>query len=70
MNPHNPCPCCSEPLLRHARRGGVYWFCPHCHQEMPNLSSTLTALAAARQPRKVLESMKALDCIPELLKVG
>ncbi|TVQ18022.1 MAG: hypothetical protein EA367_15915 [Leptolyngbya sp. DLM2.Bin15] len=37
----NTCPCCSEPLLRHARRGGVYWFCPHCRQEMPNLASVV-----------------------------
>ncbi|MBD1852251.1 hypothetical protein [Leptolyngbya sp. FACHB-711] len=43
MNTSTLCPCCSEPLLRHARRGGVYWFCPHCHQEMPNLALTLTA---------------------------
>lgn len=61
MNTHNPCPCCSEPLLRHARRGGVYWFCPHCHQEMPNLFSTLTA---ARQ------SAKAFDRLPDFLKAS
>ena len=61
MNTHNPCPCCSEPLLRHARRGGVYWFCPHCHQEMPNLSSALTA---ARQ------SAKAFDRLPDFLKAS
>jgi hypothetical protein len=52
MNTLNECPCCSEPLLRHARHGGVYWFCPHCRQEMPNL---LSALAADRKPAKQLE---------------
>jgi ribosomal protein L37AE/L43A len=31
------CPCCSEPLLRHARHGRIYWFCTHCWQEMPDL---------------------------------
>ncbi|MCU0569835.1 MAG: hypothetical protein MUF49_25085 [Oculatellaceae cyanobacterium Prado106] len=43
MNTSNQCPCCSEPLLRHARQGGVYWFCPRCRQEMPNLLSAIQA---------------------------
>lgn len=34
----NTCPCCSEVLLRHIRHDGVYWFCQHCWQEMPNFS--------------------------------
>ncbi|HBQ99645.1 MAG TPA: hypothetical protein DD761_14220 [Cyanobacteria bacterium UBA11691] len=29
------CPCCSYPLLRHIRSTGMYWYCTHCHQEMP-----------------------------------
>lgn len=33
----NPCPCCSAPLLRHARHNSIYWFCPRCRQEMPVL---------------------------------
>jgi hypothetical protein len=37
----NPCPCCSQPLLRHARQSKIYWFCPRCRQEMPNLSDVL-----------------------------
>jgi hypothetical protein len=32
------CPCCSGVLLRHVRRDGVYWFCNHCWQEMPDFS--------------------------------
>ncbi|MBD2545399.1 MULTISPECIES: hypothetical protein [Planktothricoides] len=35
----NTCPCCSTPLLRHARHNGVYLFCTHCWQEMPDLDS-------------------------------
>ena len=42
MNTLNACPCCSEPLLKHARHGHIYWFCSHCRQEMPNLSSVLS----------------------------
>ncbi|MFP4006393.1 MAG: hypothetical protein ACLFV6_00090 [Spirulinaceae cyanobacterium] len=33
----NTCPCCTGKLLRHVHRSGIYWFCPHCGQEMPNL---------------------------------
>lgn len=29
------CPLCSYPLLRHLRGGQPYWFCRHCHQEVP-----------------------------------
>ncbi len=29
------CPLCSYSLLRHIRGGQPYWFCLHCHQEVP-----------------------------------
>jgi len=32
------CPCCSTAMLRHVRNQKVYWFCPECWQEMPDLS--------------------------------
>jgi ribosomal protein L37AE/L43A len=35
----NDCPCCTGNLLRHVRSSGVYWFCPNCRQEMPNLAT-------------------------------
>ncbi|NJR65275.1 MAG: hypothetical protein HC772_08075 [Leptolyngbyaceae cyanobacterium CRU_2_3] len=57
MNTLNTCPCCSEPLLRHARHGSIYWFCPHCHQEMPNLSS---AIAHARDKAKQRDILKEI----------
>lgn len=38
----NTCPCCSTQLLRHARHNGVYLFCPHCWQEMPDLNEIVT----------------------------
>lgn len=53
----NTCPCCSAPLLRHARHGQIYWFCSHCHQEMPNLSS---AIALIEHRRANLEGLKSL----------
>ncbi len=31
------CICCHHRLLRHLNRQRAYWFCPSCHQEMPNL---------------------------------
>ncbi|WP_013324847.1 hypothetical protein [Gloeothece verrucosa] len=33
------CPCCSNQMLRHIRHQGIYWFCPHCYQEMPNFET-------------------------------
>jgi hypothetical protein len=35
----NNCPCCPGNLLCHVRSSGVYWFCPDCRQEMPNLAT-------------------------------
>ncbi len=45
----NTCPCCSEVLLRHARQSSIYWFCPHCRQEMPNFSSVASVSRARHQ---------------------
>jgi hypothetical protein len=33
------CPCCSDVLLRHVRRSGVYQLCRSCRQEMPDLQA-------------------------------
>jgi ribosomal protein L37AE/L43A len=33
------CSCCSNTLLRHIRSGKIYWFCSHCHQEMPDYTT-------------------------------
>ena len=35
------CPCCSTTLLRHVRHNTIYWYCPHCREEMPDLESML-----------------------------
>lgn len=39
----NYCPCCSQTMLRHARQKTIYWFCPRCRQEMPNLVDILVS---------------------------
>lgn len=50
----NTCPCCGSALLRHARQGGVYWFCTSCRQDMPLLLAgklpSLDSLAARTRP--------------------
>lgn len=33
------CLCCSTKLLRHASSNRIYWYCPHCREEMPDLES-------------------------------
>lgn len=35
MSQTHICPFCSLPLLCHIRLGKIYWFCRHCHQEIP-----------------------------------
>lgn len=35
----NPCPCCSNSMLRHFRNHQTYWFCRSCWQEMPLLEN-------------------------------
>lgn len=37
----NICICCHNKLLRHLSHNRVSWFCPNCHQEMPNLDILL-----------------------------
>jgi hypothetical protein len=37
----NECPCCSQSLLRCISKNKVYWFCPDCRQEMPNLEAVI-----------------------------
>ena len=37
----NNCICCHDHLLRHINHHRVYWFCPSCHQEMPNIDKSM-----------------------------
>lgn len=57
----NTCPCCSNPLLRYARSNGVYWFCPHCWQEMPDIESLiLTRQQRIQQLEQLVGSLDPL----------
>jgi hypothetical protein len=56
----NSCPCCSSQLLRHARQNRVYWFCPHCWQEMPDLSEMV--LGRSQRTHK-LDSLVKLSAL-------
>jgi ribosomal protein L37AE/L43A len=51
------CPCCSTTVLRHVRHGTIYWFCPHCWQEVPDLEPKMGI--TSRQP-SVMPYIKTL----------
>lgn len=42
LNQHH-CPCCSSALLHHISHKRSYWFCMHCHEEMPDLEGIIRA---------------------------
>ena len=47
------CPCCSSyPLLRHARRNQLFWYCPSCRQEMMPLNQISSSLSDRFQTKK------------------
>ena len=46
------CPCCSTTLLRHARHNSIYWYCPRCREEMPDLESILLSHSPVFQPSR------------------
>lgn len=51
------CPCCSTSLLRHWKNDGIYWFCSHCRQEMPNLEAQGIKKYRHRQEKKLEKLM-------------
>ncbi len=50
------CICCHGSLLRCVRHSGVYWFCPNCWQEMPNLETSAAASPLRACPEEVIHS--------------
>ena len=58
------CLCCGTPLLRHIRCQGVYGYCSHCRQEMPNVAEHCVSVALAPLPLKALgRSLQLADAV-------
>jgi diguanylate cyclase (GGDEF)-like protein len=66
------CPCCSQPLLLHISYKRNFWFCRHCHQEMPDLESLRetqlesqhwlsTSITERKQLKEVLQQREQLS---------
>ncbi|MEM9540585.1 MAG: hypothetical protein AAGA60_13920 [Cyanobacteria bacterium P01_E01_bin.42] len=55
----------------YARKGRTYWFCPNCHQEMPDL---LNVMMTANQERNKMQShsspLLSSQPLPEPAEVG
>ncbi|MGB5963468.1 MAG: diguanylate cyclase [Coleofasciculaceae cyanobacterium] len=59
------CPCCSQPLLRHAASHRVYWFCRQCHQEMPDIENLVKPqLVSQHWASKSLERQQLKTKLP------
>lgn len=41
----NNCICCHSQLIRHLEQDRMYWFCPRCYQEMPNIEKITSAFS-------------------------
>jgi hypothetical protein len=59
----NKCPCCDQSMLLFAGKNRLYWYCPSCRQEMPDL---VNVMMAARQkvgqpPTPIFEPLKSSD---------
>ena len=50
----NNCPCCTDVLLRHIGKNGIYWVCPHCRQHMPVLDSDLSQIHLDTNQNQIL----------------
>lgn len=58
----NNCPCCSSTLLRHVRHSQIYWYCPHCKEEMPNLRDWILAKTIVSPVKQhSIQAQKALS---------
>ena len=50
----NSCLCCDNTLLRHVRQGGLYWYCSHCRQEMPNVTAQSVSASLRKLEKDLL----------------
>ena len=53
----NTCICCHNALLRHFRHHEIYWFCPHCRQEMPSADSAISCHLFAEQVEQAVQEV-------------
>ncbi len=53
------CPCCSQQMLRCARKQRTYWYCPSCRQEMPDLLNVMMTTHQSRHRAVCSESLDA-----------
>lgn len=53
------CPCCGSPMLRHINHNRIYWYCQHCHEEMPNLSFLVNLQRSASRISSPLTALSA-----------
>ena len=44
------CPICSNLILRHISHNEIYWYCSHCHQKIPNLTSVKLSKLLKEKP--------------------
>ena len=38
----NECICCRDRLIKYLNNHRTFWYCPSCHQEMPNVDEIKT----------------------------
>lgn len=56
------CPICSNLILRHISHNQIYWYCSHCHQEMPNFTTIELS-------RSLQEKLKQKELDPTAIEV-
>lgn len=59
------CICCHDHLLRHINHHRVYWFCPTCYQEMPNIEA-LNPTNKLKIPKSKLKKSEFISNIQQI----
>lgn len=54
----------------YAQKGRAYWFCPNCHQEMPDLLNVMMTANQERHKIQPLSSSLLSQPLPEPAEVG
>lgn len=56
----NTCICCHNSLLRHIRHHEVYWFCPHCRQEIPSNELDASCLSFEAKIKDLTQALEPI----------